>query len=574
MIDRALFKLAGAKSILGGLVGLNVLQALLVVGQALFLSRTLTILWQGRSLSVATGVLLAFAACFAGRQLITWGDNRALDTYARRVAAGMRKRLLQKVFALGPAAVASRGTGSMVTMALDGIDSVENYLQLIFSKVITMAICPWVVLVAAAILDWQAALIMLVVYPLIVLFMVILGYAAQARADRQYANFQRLSNSFLDSLRGIATLKYFGLSKRYARSIFRSSEAFRKSTMDVLQVAMLSTFALDFFTTLSIAVIAVYLGFGLINGEIGLYPALAILILAPEYFLPIRNFANDYHATLNGKNAFKDVEELLKTPQAKEPQISLHDWREDDELAVSDLAFRYPTGGALAPLSVRFKGFQKVGIIGMSGSGKTTLINLLAGFLTPEKGAIAIQSQQVHTMHLKEWQKQLLYIPQHPYVFTASLRDNLAFYTPDVTDDQLKEAIHVVGLDDLLADLPQGLDTLIGSGQRALSGGQAQRIALARAFLDRKRRVMIFDEPTAHLDIETELDLKERMLPLMDQRLVFFATHRLHWMPQMDYVLVLDQGRLVQQGTYEELASKPGPFTKLMARARGEETNV
>lgn len=574
MIDRALFKLTGAKSILGGLVGLNVLQALLVVGQALFLSRALTTLWQGHALKAAAGAIIGFAVCFAGRQLITWGNNRTLDNYSRQVATGMRKRLLQKVFALGPATIASRGTGSMVTMALDGIDNVENYLQLIFSKVITMAICPWVVLGATAILDWKAAAIMLVVYPLIVLFMVILGYAAQARADRQYANFQRLSNSFIDSLRGIATLKYFGLSKRYARSIFKSSEAFRRSTMDVLKVAMLSTFALDFFTTLSIAVIAVYLGFGLINGEIGLYPALSILVLAPEYFLPIRNFANDYHATLNGKNAFKDIEDLLKTPQEKGPQVHLHEWGKADELVVSELAFRYPTGGALAPLTVRLKGFQKVGIIGMSGSGKTTLINLLAGFLTPEQGTITLQGQQVPTMHLRDWQSQLLYIPQHPYVFTASLRENLAFYTPNVSDDQLKEAIHVVGLDDLLADLPAGLDTMIGSGQRALSGGQAQRIALARAFLDRKRRVMIFDEPTAHLDIETELDLKERMLPLMDQRLVFFATHRLHWMPQMDYLLVLDQGRLVQQGTYEELASKPGPFTRLMARARGEEKNA
>lgn len=364
MIDRALFKLPGAQKMLMRLVGLDVLQALLVVGQALFLSRALTTLWQGQPLRAALGATGAFAICFAGRQAITWGDNRLLDDYARRVATKLRQQLLQKVFALGPAVVAARGTGSLVTMALDGIDNVENYLQLIFSKVMTMAITTVGVWLAACWLEWHAALIMLAVYPLIILFMVILGYAAQARADRQYENFQRLSNSFIDSLRGIATLKYFGLSKRYARSIFRSSEAFRKSTMDVLKIAMLSTFALDFFTTLSIAIIAVYLGFGLINGRLPLYPALAVLILAPEYFLPIRNFANDYHATLNGKNAFQDVMALLKTPAAPEPTVTLHAWRPTDELVVQDLAFRYPTGGTLAPSKCTCRGTKRSGLLG------------------------------------------------------------------------------------------------------------------------------------------------------------------------------------------------------------------
>ena len=221
-------------------------------------------------------------------------------------------------------------------------------------------------------------------------------------------------------------------------------------------------------------------------------------------------------------------------------------------------------------MSVRLSGYQKVGIIGMSGSGKTTLINLLAGFLTPEQGKLQLQGQASTTMNIADWQHQITYIPQSPYVFTASLRDNVAFYTPGVSDEEVKDAIHVVGLDDLLADLPEGLDSMIGGGKRALSGGQAQRIALARAFLDRKRRVMIFDEPTAHLDIETELDLKERMLPLMENRLVFFATHRLHWMPKMDYILVMDHGQLVEQGTYQELLAQNGYFTKLIQQTKGE----
>lgn len=155
-------------------------------------------------------------------------------------------------------------------------------------------------------------------------------------------------------------------------------------------------------------------------------------------------------------------------------------------------------------------------------------------------------------------------------MFTASLRDNIAFYTPQASDEEIENAIHVVGLDDLVKELPDGLDTIIGQGKRVLSGGQAQRIALARAFLDQKRKVMIFDEPTAHLDIETEVDLKKRMLPLMKNHLVIFATHRLHWMKEMDYILVMDHGNLVEQGTFDELKKKNGYFVKLTKEMRGD----
>ena len=168
----------------------------------------------------------------------------------------------------------------MVTLTLDGISEVEDYIQLTLSKMISMMIVPIVVLAMAFYLDWLSGVILFFIYPLIVLFMIILGYAAKAKADKQFVSFQRLSNHFIDSLRGIDTLKYFGLSKRYANSIYKTSERFRKTTMSVLRVAILSTFALDFFTTLSIAVVAVFLGLRLINGEITLFPALTVLIIS------------------------------------------------------------------------------------------------------------------------------------------------------------------------------------------------------------------------------------------------------------------------------------------------------
>ncbi|MCZ3863725.1 thiol reductant ABC exporter subunit CydD [Lactobacillus crispatus] len=568
MIDKQLFKIDGAGSILKKLAGLEILQAFFIVGQALALASVLSKLWAGESLDWL--LLLTFAACFIARQLINTLRDSMLEKYSGQVAEELRQKLLDKVFRDGQALVQKQGTGSLITMSLDGVDEVRQYIKLIYSKVLTMMIVPVLIFVGMLFLSWTSAVILIVMYPLIVLFMIILGHAAQDRAIKQFGNFQVLSNNFIDSLRGIDTLKYLGLSKRYSKSIFNLSEGFRKKTMAVLKVAMLSTFALDFFTTLSIAIIAVFLGFDLMNGKIALFPALGILILAPDYFLPIRDFAGDFHATLNGKNAFKRINELINLPEEKTNDLSLKTWSAQDQLKIKNLKFTYQKGTEIGPVSLQVQGFKKIGIIGMSGSGKTSLINLLSGFLTPDQVQIELQGQKTTTMNIPAWQRQMTYIPQEPYVFTKSLRENIAFYNPQASDDEIKQAIHIMGLDALLNDLPNGLDTVIGRGKRVLSGGQSQRIALARAFLDPKRKIMIFDEPTAHLDIETEIDLKKRMMPLMQNKLVFFATHRLHWLKEMDYILVMDHGQLVEQGSYEQLQQNQGYFCKLMAGMRGE----
>lgn len=568
MIDKQLFKIDGAGSILKKLAGLEILQAFFIVGQALALASVLSKLWAGESLDWL--LLLTFAVCFIARQLINTLRDSMLEKYSGQVAEELRQKLLDKVFRDGQALVQKQGTGSLITMSLDGVDEVRQYIKLIYSKVLTMMIVPVLIFVGMLFLSWTSAVILLVMYPLIVLFMIILGHAAQDRAIKQFGNFQVLSNNFIDSLRGIDTLKYLGLSKRYSKSIFNLSEGFRKKTMAVLKVAMLSTFALDFFTTLSIAIIAVFLGFDLMNGKIALFPALGILILAPDYFLPIRDFAGDFHATLNGKNAFKRINELINLPEEKTNDLSLKTWSAQDQLKIKNLKFTYQKGTEIGPVSLQVQGFKKIGIIGMSGSGKTSLINLLSGFLTPDQVQIELQGQKTTTMNIPAWQRQMTYIPQEPYVFTKSLRENIAFYNPQASDDEIKQAIHIMGLDALLNDLPNGLDTVIGRGKRVLSGGQSQRIALARAFLDPKRKIMIFDEPTAHLDIETEIDLKKRMMPLMQNKLVFFATHRLHWLKEMDYILVMDHGQLVEQGSYEQLQQNQGYFCKLMAGMRGE----
>ncbi|MCH4168799.1 MAG: thiol reductant ABC exporter subunit CydD [Streptococcaceae bacterium] len=571
MFDKNVFKMSGIKQVFALLVGLAVSQAFFILGQAYFLASVISNLWSGQSFKNQMMPILLFFLCYLCRHLVTFFRDRYLESYARQQSKTLRIELLEKIFRMGPLLIQKHGTGNITTMLIEGIHQVENYLQLILVKIINMSIIPVVLLIGIFILDWESGIVLLLVFPLIIIFMIILGYMAQSKADRQYRTFQILSNHFIDSLRGIDTLQLFGISKKYEKSIYQTSENFRKATISTLKVAILSTFALDFFTTLSVAIVAVLLGLRLLDGNILLFPALTTLILAPEYFLPIRDFASDYHATLDGKNAMAEMGAIISEPEAEIQQISVSNWSAKSQGHFNQLSYNYGENLALSDVSFSISGFQKIGIVGMSGSGKSTLINIISGFFQPTQGEIQLDQVKLGNLSQKDWQKQLAYIPQSPYIYHRSLRENLAFYHPEASDEQLMTVIEQLDLQEFYDELPRGLDTIIGEGERSLSGGQAQRVALARALLDSNRKVLLFDEPTAHLDIETEVALKAKMLPLMANKLVFFATHRLHWMREMDYILVLEHGRLVESGTYNELKAKQGAFARLIQEMRGNQ---
>ncbi|MBS0947092.1 thiol reductant ABC exporter subunit CydD [Levilactobacillus brevis] len=576
MIDQRVFKFPGIKPAMVIETILTVIQAIMIILQAQYLSVAIVRLWRQQPVGTIVTPLALFAVSFLARHLLTVFKNWCLYPFVEKSTKTLRQQFMAKLFDLGPSVVAEKGTGNVVTMGLEGIDKIQTYLMMIIGKVVDLSITPWLVLIYIATIQWKEALFLLAIYPLIILFMIILGLAAQARADRQYAGYQRLSNHFVDTLRGLPTLKQLGLNEQYADNVYQVSEDYRKKTMATLTIAMTSTFALDFFTTLSIAIVAVFLGFGLMDSTIQLLPALVILTLAPDYFAPIRNFANDYHATLNGKNALTAVLDVLQRPVPTDRTLLPERnpvWQADDTIQFEHVSVSYGDGApTLHDLNFRVQGFQKIGIIGASGSGKSTLINTLGGFLSPRDGQITVNDVTVPHLDQTAWQHSFVYIPQSPYLFHASLRDNLAFYAPDASDDAVAAAADKAGLQDWIASLPDGLATPIGEGARGVSGGQAQRIALARAFLDDSRRILLFDEPTAHLDIETEVELKQTMLPVFENHVVFFATHRLHWMNEMDYILVLDHGKIVEQGTPDDLQRRNGAYVRLRSEMEGATT--
>ncbi|MGM9925746.1 MAG: thiol reductant ABC exporter subunit CydD [Bacillus sp. (in: firmicutes)] len=574
-MDKSLFEIKGFKPIMGFLLVIAFLQGLAIIFQAKYLATVITNLFNGEKLSLQLLPILLFALFFIGRQWLVMYRDRRMDVFASQTGSAIRKQLTEKLFTLGPAITGTEGTGNVVTMSLEGITQVETYLKLFLPKVLNMAVIPVMILAYTLFLDVRSTLILTLVLPTLIFFMVILGIAAQKKADKQYESYRTLSNHFVDSLRGLETLRLLGLSRHYDRNIQDVSERYRKSTMSTLKYAFLSTFALDFFSSLSVAIVALFLGLGLIFGDMMLFPALTVLILAPEYFLPIRDFGTDYHATLDGKNALQEINRIISLPVKRRLESSdIQQWNESSTLQVEDLSVRYEDANnhSLHTISFSWKGFGKIGIIGASGAGKSTLINVLSGFTLPSSATIKINGETFKDFDVSDWQEQVLYIPQHPYIFQDTVAKNVAFYTPDASDEAIEKACNRAGLAEVIASLPNGLNEVIGESGRNLSGGQEQRIALARAFLDDSRKILLFDEPTAHLDIETEWELKQNMLPLFEDRLVFFATHRLHWMMEMDYIIVLDHGEVVETGTHEELLQANGYYTTLIqAQIHGTE---
>ena len=568
MIDKSLFELPGVRRMFPILGILAVFQFIAIAGQALFLATAITKLWQGQLFSHTIPWVLGFFACFLSREIINFGRSKALDKLAYQLATKLRGDMLDKFFRLGPVAIANLGSGSAATTVITGIDQVENYIKLVLSKVLNMMIIPMLILIPVYFLDWQSGIVLTLTFPFAIIFMILLGYAAQGRAERQYKTFQYLSNHFLDSLRGISTLKYFGLSKDYSNSIYKTSEDFRKETMGALRIAMLSTFALDFFASLSVAVVALFLGLRLMSGDILLFPALAALILAPEYFLPLRDFASDYHATLNGKNALAAVNEVLSTEENTLSVLTEKvTWSANSQLQLTELGKIYDTGRGISNVNLSVNGFKKIAIVGNSGSGKSTLLSMLAGFLKPTAGEIKLNEQSLTSLTDENYRQSVQFIPQKTYIFAGTFRENLAFYEPDSTDDEIKAAAKLAGLESLIDEI--GLDGQIGASGRTISGGQAQRVALARAFLSHTRNILFLDEPTAHLDIETELEIKANILPLLENKLVFIATHRLHWLSSMDLVIVLNEGQVAGIGTPEQLLSENTYYQKLLSLMRG-----
>ncbi|WP_288654031.1 MULTISPECIES: heme ABC transporter permease/ATP-binding protein CydD [Pantoea] len=556
--------------------------ALVLIAQAWLMAtllQQLVVSDRPRSSLVTQFLLLLF--CFLLRAGFNYGREMAGFRAGLAIRRALRRQLLDRIDALGPAWIQGRPAGSWSTLLLEQIEQLQEYYARYLPQMTLAVAIPCAILLAVFPVNWAAGLILLVTAPLIPLFMALVGMGAADASRRNFLALSRLSGDFYDRLRGRDTLRLFHRAAAEKQAIAASTDSFRQRTMDVLRLAFLSSAVLEFFASLAIAVVAVYFGFSYLGefnfGHYGtgvtLFAGFLALILAPEFFQPLRDLGTFYHAKAQAAGAADALETFLQaTPDAR-PQGPVRPWCDEAPLTLTaeDLVVMSPGGHALTqPLNFTLRAGCRVALVGESGAGKTVLMNALLGFL-PWQGVLRANGVDLRHIDRAEWQRQLAWVGQNPQLPAQTLRDNLM---PDrsVEESRLQAVLAQAGVSAFLTSLPLGLDTPTGEDGVGLSVGQAQRIAVARVLL-KPAKLLLLDEPGSGLDSTSEYHVMQALNQAARQQTTLMITHQLHDLAQWDEVWVMQQGALVQQGSWQQLSREPGLLQE-MIRQRQQEVSL
>lgn len=574
MIDKRLFNEAKqhkTKFIL--LISLGISSGLLAVLQAYYLANAIDGAFIKKlDLTDMKNWLLLLAVVMLGRSLVAWLTELAAHGFASVIKQEVRQRLLDKLFTLGPVQGAEEQAGELVNLLTEGIENLEPYFAKFLPQVFASAVIPLLVLAAVLPVDWGTGLLLLFTAPLIPIFMLLIGKLAQKRNEQQWETLSRLSAHFLDVLQGLTTLKLFGRSKEQVWVVERMSRQFRDTTLGVLRVAFLSALVLELAATISTAIVAVTVGLRLLYSHLEFHEAFFLLLLAPEFYLPLRQLGLQYHAGLSGVSAAQRIFELLSAPELGSKGGS-HPMAKGTPVAISfeNVVFSYTQGGreALTKLSFSLQPGERVALVGASGSGKSTVASLLLGFIRPTGGNIAINGTPLEDICRQDWLANMAVVPQSPHLFYRTVEENLRMGREEASRDEVAAAAKAAGAHEFICQLPQGYETIIGQGGHGLSGGEAKRLALARAFLQQASFVLL-DEATAGLDVQREAEIDEAMERVMEGRTVLMIAHRLTTIRKAQRILVMDGGRLVEEGSHEDLIARQGAYFQLLTAYRGE----
>tara|TARA_R110000744_G_scaffold1573_2_gene5596 strand:+ start:4525 stop:6375 length:1851 start_codon:yes stop_codon:yes gene_type:complete len=575
-------------------IALGTVNALLMIASAYLLAQSVhLVMFENADLASVSHLLWPLAAFVLARGLLFAFSQRFSARAARNIKSAMRANLLEKLSQLGPHYTDKKGHGATLNMLHDGVEALHDYYANYLPSVAYSALVPLAILMVIFPTDWQAGLIFLFTAPLIPFFMILVGHKAEQLNQARWQQLAVLGNYFFDRVRGLTQLKLFDATKRELQQIAGISDDFRHATLSVLKIAFLSSFALEFLATISVALVAVIIGFRLFFGTLDFATGFVVLLLAPEFYLPLRKLGTHYHARLEGISAAGDMLEVLNTPisDAKNdsavPNNELNKSKQDSQkenqalvnmntamtdIRVSRLSFTYPDSKeGIHNIELTLPTTGMVAFVGSSGAGKSTLFDCLLGFHPQVIPHISVNDEALSVKDIAAWQQQIAWIPQQPTLFYASIKDNITLAKPTASDAEIARAAEQAGVLTFIQSLENGFDTMLGEQGEGISGGQKQRIALARAFL-KQAPILILDEPTAHLDSTTEGIVQRGINDYAKHHLVLVIAHRLNTLKQAAHVVVLAGGNLVQQGSYQELSDVQGPFSQLITG--GDEVNA
>jgi ATP-binding cassette, subfamily C, bacterial CydD len=554
---------ASARRPLAWAVGLGALSGLLLVPEAWLLARVIdSTVIKHLSLEAARPQLLALPALFLTRAILSYFAATAATAASARVKADLRQAMYDKIAALGWGYINGQRTGDLVNLLVEGVDALDKYYAAYLPQMALIAFIPVAILAFIVPADWISAIILILAAPLIPIFMILIGRGTEALNQTQWRKLALMSAHFFDVIEGLSTLKLFGASRYQAEMIGRISDDYRKSTMSVLRTAFLSSLVLEFVATLGIAMIAVFIGFRLYYGEIHFLPGFFVLLLAPEFFRPLRSMGTQYHARMEAIGAAERIVALMETPLPAARKGRERVRGSIGTVRFENVHFSYRPGQpALRGIDITLSRGQRVALIGPSGSGKSTVARLLLGLATPDKGRVAVDGTDLRDIAPEAWLARIGWMPQRPTLFAGTITENIRLGWPDAPQTAVLRAARAASAD-FIERLPQGFDTVIGEHGQGLSGGEVRRVALARALL-RPSEIIILDEAEASLDHETAALIRDGIDSLSREKIVLFIAHRLESVATADSILVLREGCIVEAGSHKDLLRRGGDYATM-----------
>ncbi|MEX4107180.1 cysteine/glutathione ABC transporter permease/ATP-binding protein CydD [Haemophilus influenzae] len=560
------------KKLMRANIALATLSALILVAQTYFLATLLDkLIMQNVPRDELIPYFLGLIIGFGLRAIILWVREKIGFRSGQLLRNHIRQKILDKIHLVGPATINQKPAGSWASIMLEQVENLHNFYARFLPQQSLSAIVPVVIFIAVFPLNWAAGLILMITAPLVPLFMIIVGIAAADNSQKNMDTLSRLSAQFLDRLRGLETLRLFNRTSEQTEHIENATEDFRETTMDVLKLAFLSSAILEFFTSISIALMAVYFGFsylgqiefGTYNAPLTLFTGFFCLILAPEFYQPLRDLGTYYHDRAAGIGAADAIVDFLEadylTVHQNEKTISLES---AVEISAENLVVLSTQGSALTkPLNFQIPANHNVALVGQSGAGKTSLINVILGFL-PYEGSLKINGQELRESNLADWRKHIAWVGQNPLLLQGTIKENLLLGNIQANDEEINQALMHSQAKEFTDKL--GLHHEIKDGGLGISVGQAQRLAIARALL-RKGDLLLLDEPTASLDAQSENLVLHALNEASQHQTTLMITHRIEDLKQCDQIFVMQRGEIVQQGKFAELQHE-GFFAELLAQ--------
>lgn len=539
--------------------------ALIIACRCFYLADIIAkMLFSHLNIKAAVPLLALLLFLFIAEAIVNFGISYKAHAVSTLIQKNIRCAFIHKLTVSSP--LSTIYNVDLLPMATKEVDSFDPYFSKFLPQLIKALLMPFFILFIAFYNDWVSGLIFLFTLPLIPFFMMLIGKKAQLENAKQWQALSSLGRKFTEILSGMAVIKLYNQGKRQLERTIAISDGFSQAVLKVLRIAFISAFFLELIATLSIAVIAVNIGLRLLYGQVDFLPVFFILLLAPEFYKPLRQMGSMFHDAMGAISNAGRIFAIIDDADTAENKDELH-LTSAPQLDFSAVSFCYADSGkaALQELQMRFAAGSVTALIGRSGAGKSTILSLLMGFISPTQGKIYVDDIDLGKVNIKSWRRYIAYVPQRAHIFNATLRENICMGRC-VTDRELIGSIKAAGLQELVAKLPHGLDTMVGSA-RSFSTGQTRRIAMARAFLS-KAYVLLLDEPLEGLDVITEEIVCEGLQRMAKNKTVVVIAHRLVSVKNADNIYVLDTGRVMQSGTEKKLRQEQGIYQQMLEESQ------